>query len=85
MRELSLNEIEMVGGAGPAVDTLNATVTGGGAGWAAGMTIAGSTVRGAAWGSRAGLYGAGIGAVGGFIAGVYDWANSKDGSDYNSK
>lgn len=86
MRELSLSEIDVVSGAGPAVDTLNSTITGGGAGYATGMAIASSTARGAAWGSRAGLYGAAAGAVIGFAAGVYDWAtSSKDGSDYNQK
>ena len=84
MRELTLLEMNMVSGAGNAVDTVNATVTTGGAGAAVGVAI--STARGAAGGARGGLVGAVVGGAIGLAAGVYDCSqddqNNQDGSDY---
>lgn len=82
MRELTLIEMSLVGGAGNATDTVNTTVTTGGAGYAAGRVFA-SAAGGAVNGSRAGLYGAIAGAVIGTAAGLYDWYQDvQDGSDY---
>ncbi|MFA5630674.1 MAG: hypothetical protein WC997_04090 [Porticoccaceae bacterium] len=74
MRELSLNEMELVAGSG-AVDTMNATITGGATG-----AVALTTLRGVALGSRLGIIGAVGGGIIGFAAGVYDWY--QDGTDY---
>lgn len=85
MRELSLNEIGMVSGAGPAMDTVRATAETAGYGFAAG-TVVGTTFRGAAKGARFGIYGAIAGGAIGLAAGIYDVVQaSKDGSDYNTK
>lgn len=79
MRELTLQELDLVAGGATASNTLDTTIKGGGAGYAA-TRVAVSTLRGAAQGARAGIWGAAAGALVGLGAGLYDMY--QDGSDY---
>jgi len=72
MRELTHKETMLIGGAGPQIDTMNSTITGGGAGYATGRGGAEATGAGALQGARFGLVGAGVGAAIGLGVGLYD-------------
>lgn len=77
MRELSLNEIKVISGAGPASDVMDTTARGATYGFTAG-SVGAAAFRGAAVGARVGVYGAIVGGVIGLGVGIYDFMHEKE-------
>lgn len=81
MRELSMQDIEFVAGAGVASDMIDTAASGGQVGGVITALFVGAA-RGAAAGARAGVIGAAAGAaIGAFVA-AYE-AFDQSGTDYN--